>query len=67
MTALCHAEFALTEADYYLGPLHSEENARIAYDDYLVGHAWWFHSQRGRELLDAIADYATRGREAAKP
>ncbi len=28
MTALCHAEFALTEADYFLSALHSEENAR---------------------------------------
>jgi Ser/Thr protein kinase RdoA (MazF antagonist) len=66
MTALCHAEFALTEADYYFGPLHSEENARVAYDDYLVGHAWWFHSGRGRELLDAIAMYARAGSEGTK-
>ena len=27
MTALCHAEFALSEADYFLGVLHSEEKA----------------------------------------
>jgi len=66
MTALCHAEFALTEADYYLGALHSQEKAPAAYDDYLVGHAWWFHSGRGRELLEAITHYAAIGSEAAK-
>jgi Ser/Thr protein kinase RdoA (MazF antagonist) len=53
MTALCHAEFALSEADYYLGVLHSEENARLAYDDYLLGHARWFRGP-GQALLHAI-------------
>ena len=56
MTALCHAEFALTEADYFLGVLHSEEKARVATNDYLVGHARWFHSG-GRRLLDAIQSW----------
>ena len=42
MTALCHAEFALSEADYFLGVLHSEEKAAMAYDGWLVGHARWF-------------------------
>lgn len=60
MTALCHAEFALSEADYFLGPLHSEEKARMAYDGWLVGHAAWFHSARGRSLLDAIRRWAAR-------
>jgi hypothetical protein len=54
MTALCHAEFALSEADYFLGSLHSEDKARLAYDGWLVGHAAWFHSARGTLLLDAI-------------
>jgi Ser/Thr protein kinase RdoA (MazF antagonist) len=54
MTALCHAEFALSEADYFLGILHSEEKAQMAYDGWLVGHARWFHSVPGRELLDAL-------------
>jgi Ser/Thr protein kinase RdoA (MazF antagonist) len=53
MTALCHAEFALSEADYYLGVLHSEENARLAYDDYLFGHARWFRGP-GQALLHAL-------------
>jgi Ser/Thr protein kinase RdoA (MazF antagonist) len=60
MTALCHAEFALSEADYFLGVLHSEEKAVMAYDGWLVGHAQWFLSDVGRKLLDAL-------RRRAKP
>jgi len=59
MTALCHAEFALSEADYFLGVLHSEEKAAMAYDGWLVGHARWFHSQAGCKLLDALRRRAT--------
>ncbi len=58
MTALCHAEFALTEADYFLGVLHSAEKARVATDDYLVGHARWFQSAAGRALLDDLRRWA---------
>jgi Ser/Thr protein kinase RdoA (MazF antagonist) len=54
MTALCHAEFALSEADYFLGVLHSEERAAMAYDGWLVGHSRWFAGAPGRELLDAL-------------
>jgi Ser/Thr protein kinase RdoA (MazF antagonist) len=54
MTAICHAEFALTEADYFLGTLHSREKARVASRDYLVGHARWFYGADGRKLLNAI-------------
>lgn len=58
MTALCHAEFALTEADYFLGVLQSPEKARVATDAYLVGHARWFHSSAGRALLDHLRRWA---------
>jgi Ser/Thr protein kinase RdoA (MazF antagonist) len=54
MVALCHAEFALSEADYFLGILHSEAKAKMAYDGWLVGHARWFASAPGRKLLDAL-------------
>ena len=54
MTALCHAEFALTEADYFLGVLHSNARARVATERYLVGHAQWFRSAAGQKLLDAL-------------
>ncbi len=59
MTALCHAEFALSEADYFLGVLRSEEKARMAYDGWLVGHAQWFRSAAGERLLDALRQWAT--------
>jgi Ser/Thr protein kinase RdoA (MazF antagonist) len=63
MTALCHAEFALSEAEYFLEVLHSEEKAPMAYDGWLVGHARWFHSVAGKRLLEAIAQW-TAGRAA---
>ena len=67
MTALCHAEFALSEADYFLDVLHSTEKAPMAYDGWLVGHARWFRSAAGRKLLDAIESWAaTRGQRAHK-
>jgi len=58
MTVLCHAEFALSEADYFLGVLHSEDKAAMAYDGWLVGHARWFHCQAGHALLDALRQWA---------
>jgi Ser/Thr protein kinase RdoA (MazF antagonist) len=58
MAALCHAEFALTEADYFRGVLHSEEKTRLATDDYLVGHAHWFRSAGGQKLLGALRHWA---------
>jgi Ser/Thr protein kinase RdoA (MazF antagonist) len=67
MTALCHAEFALTEADYFLGVLQSEKNARVCVDDYLVGHARWFHSSAGEKLLDAIHRWAENRNPAIHP
>ena len=54
MTALCHAEFALTEADYFLDLLRSPEKARLATNKYLVGHALWWRSATGQRLLDAL-------------
>jgi Ser/Thr protein kinase RdoA (MazF antagonist) len=58
MTALCHVEFALSEADYFAGILKSEEKTAMAYDGWLVGHARWFHSQAGERLLEWIAQWA---------
>jgi Ser/Thr protein kinase RdoA (MazF antagonist) len=58
MTALCHAEFALSEADYFLGVLHSQQKARMAHDGWLVGHARWFRSSGGAKLLGALRRWA---------
>ena len=60
ITALCHAEFALTEADYFLAALHAPDKARVASIDYLVGHARWFRSPGGHKLLDAISRWAEK-------
>jgi Ser/Thr protein kinase RdoA (MazF antagonist) len=66
MTALCHAEIALTEADYFLGVLHSKESAKVALIDYLVGHARWFRGAGGQRLLNAIGRWTAKlGRHAA--
>lgn len=59
MAALCHAEFALSESDYFLGVLHSEESARMAYDGWLLGHARWFRGA-GMRLIDALRHWAAR-------
>jgi Ser/Thr protein kinase RdoA (MazF antagonist) len=58
MTALCHAEFALTEADYFLGVLHSKEKALVACENYLVGHARWYRGTGKKKLVDVIGRWA---------
>lgn len=63
MTALCHAEFALSEAEYFLSVLHSDERAKMAYDGWLVGHARWFQSTVGCRLLDGLRRWAERHAE----
>jgi Ser/Thr protein kinase RdoA (MazF antagonist) len=60
MVALGHTEFALTEADYFLGVLNSVDKARIATRDYLVKHAEWFRGPGRRLLLDPLQRWAER-------
>jgi Ser/Thr protein kinase RdoA (MazF antagonist) len=57
MLALCHAEFALSETDYFLSVLHSAEKARYACEGYLVLHARWFRGP-GDKLLEALRTWA---------
>lgn len=57
LAALCHAEFALTEADYFLGVLHSPERGRVATESYLVGHAEWWRNG-GQTLLETLRRWA---------
>ncbi len=59
MTALCHAEFALAETDYFLTALQDREKASMACEGYLVSHAKWFGGP-GRKLLDALREWARR-------
>jgi len=65
MVALCHAEFALTEADYFLGVLHSHEKARMATKGYLVGHARWFRGVDGEKFLNVLRRRASERESAA--
>lgn len=51
---LVHAEFALSELDYFHGVTRSPGNTRLAYE-YYVGHAEWFTGPAGRRLLDLVA------------
>jgi Ser/Thr protein kinase RdoA (MazF antagonist) len=57
MTALCHAEFALSEADYFLSVLHSTEKAYYACPAYLRDHAGWWRGA-GATLLNKIRAWA---------
>jgi Ser/Thr protein kinase RdoA (MazF antagonist) len=66
MAALCHVEFALSEADYFLGVLHSREKAAMAYDGWLVGHARWFRSAAGERLLDVLRQWAAERKALRK-
>jgi len=59
MTALCHAEFALSETDYFLSVLHSEERAHKACEGYLVSHARWWRGP-GTALLDLLRAWAAQ-------
>lgn len=58
MLALGHAEFALTEADYFLGVLQSPEKARVATRDYLVGHAQWFCGPGRLKIIAPLRQWA---------
>jgi Ser/Thr protein kinase RdoA (MazF antagonist) len=64
MMALCHAEFALSETDYFLTMLHSEEKAVMACEGWLVGHARWFRTEAGARLLSALRNWAAAGARA---
>jgi Ser/Thr protein kinase RdoA (MazF antagonist) len=60
MLALAHAEFALTEAHYFLEVLHSPEKARVATRDYLVNHAQWFRGAGQHKILDPLRRWAEK-------
>jgi len=58
MLPLVHCEFALSETDYFLSILHSEERAFLGYEGYFLGHAEWFRGEQGRRLLDWLNQWA---------
>ena len=53
---LVHIDFALSEIDYFHGILGSLEQADLAGEGFLLGHAAWFEGAPGRMLLDAICE-----------
>ncbi len=55
---LVHCEFALSETDYFLSVLGSEEKAQLGYEGYFLGHAEWFLSAAGQQLLDHLQRWA---------
>ncbi|MFI5097555.1 MAG: phosphotransferase enzyme family protein [Candidatus Acidiferrales bacterium] len=65
---LVHAEFALSEADYFLRVLKSREKADLAYIGYFLGHARWFDSDAGKRLLNHLQSLAElhQGNAAAR-
>jgi Ser/Thr protein kinase RdoA (MazF antagonist) len=60
MLPLVHCEFALSETDYFLSMLGSEEKARLGYEGYFLGHAEWFQGEAGQRLLGHLQGWADR-------
>jgi Ser/Thr protein kinase RdoA (MazF antagonist) len=58
MLPLVHCEFALSETDYFLSILNSEEKAYLAYEGYFLGHARWFESAEGLRLRGHLGRWA---------
>jgi Ser/Thr protein kinase RdoA (MazF antagonist) len=53
LLALCHADYALSEIDYFRGVTGSPQNTELAYR-YLVDHTAWFAGPAGAEFLDGL-------------
>lgn len=62
---LVHTDFSLSEIDYFFGLLHDRENATLAYDTYLLGHADWFGLAEGQRLIEHIHSYSNKASQAA--
>ncbi|HET9172422.1 MAG TPA: phosphotransferase [Actinospica sp.] len=57
---LCHADFALSELDYFAGVTKNEANADLAYR-YLIDHTSWFAAGIGAAFLQSLRDALTPG------
>lgn len=53
---LVHVEFALSEVAYYEALVQDPFSAKVAYEEYLLGHARWFQADEGRRLLAWLSD-----------
>jgi Ser/Thr protein kinase RdoA (MazF antagonist) len=59
LVALAHVDFALSELGYFAGVTRSAQNAELAYDGYLLGHARWFTGPDGTALREHLRAAAT--------
>jgi Ser/Thr protein kinase RdoA (MazF antagonist) len=64
---LVHAEFALSETDYFVRILNSPEKAEVAYKTFLLGHANWFSTEAGERLLEHVSRWANENHVRAAP
>jgi len=64
MLPLVHCEFALSETDYFLSILRSQEKAYLGYEGYFLEHARWFETAQGNRLLTHLDGWAERGPRA---
>ena len=62
---LVHAEFALSETDYFIRILNSPDKAEVAYKTFLLGHANWFSTEAGKHLLEHLSRWAKEKRTQA--
>lgn len=46
-----HADFAISETEYFAGIPGNEGNLLLAWEGYLLGHADWFHTVEGKRML----------------
>jgi Ser/Thr protein kinase RdoA (MazF antagonist) len=51
---LVHVDFALSEVEYFQAITHAPDNAEVAYQTFLLGHAQWFKTPPGQALLQAL-------------
>nr|WP_294914255.1 phosphotransferase [uncultured Neokomagataea sp.] len=51
---IAHTDFSVSEIDFFYGILKNVDNANLAYQGYLLGHADWFQSVEGKRLLRHI-------------
>lgn len=52
--AVSHLEYALSEVEYFAEVVKRHDNAALAYDAYLVGHARWFQGPEGALLVEHL-------------
>ncbi len=49
-----HADFAISETEYFAGVLDDHASADIAWDGYLLRHADWFAGPEGQRLIEHL-------------